>query len=214
MDYIIRPLQKLDAPEASLLDQKWFGENGITSSQLEVLITEDPDVGLAVMLGNSLVGFCTLEILENKLPSDYQGNVPFKGKALFIQQFTTNTNYKIENMKTDEVLLQAIESKALELGCNEVWEALSIDHPFRKENNEKFDAYGFYERRGYYASKDNILIWTPDSKTKISCFLFRKKLAINKAVPNLLDGGEQIDPRKLLNLIHLQEGSNFVYNGE
>lgn len=173
-----KPLQKLDAPEASLLDQKWFGENGITSSQLEALITEDLDVGLAVMLGSNLAGFCTLEILENKLPSNYQGSVPSKGKALFIQQFTTNTNYKIENMKADEVLLQAIESKALELGRNEVWVALSIDHPFRKENNEEFDAYGFYERRGYYANKDNILIWNPDSKTKISCFLFRKKVSL------------------------------------
>ncbi len=174
MNYIVRSLQKSDIQQAASLDRRWFGNNGITNSELEAFVTKSPNMCLAIESDNNLVGFCTWQILEEVLPSDYLGHLPFKGKVLFIQQFTTSTNYKIEKNETDKVLLEAVESSAQEIGCNEVWEALSIDHPFRKENNEAFDAYGFYESRGYIADKDKTLIWNPDSKTIISCYLFRK----------------------------------------
>jgi len=45
-------------------------------------------------------------------------------KTMFIQQFTTSTNYKINNWQTAINLLSVLETKAAELECKEIWEAL------------------------------------------------------------------------------------------
>jgi hypothetical protein len=53
-----------------------------------------------------------------------------------------------------------------------VWEALSKDHPFSKENNAKHDAYGFYDKNGYSISKKHEISW----REEIVCNLIFKEI--------------------------------------
>lgn len=177
MNFSHRPLIENDALPASQLDYKWFGEYGITESQLLEYIRKNPTDSIALLANNILCGFATFETLNNgSMPRDYVGIIPKTSKALFIQQFTTTTNYAKSDMSIDIELLKAIESKAVEFNCEEVWEALATTHPYSETSNAKFDAFGFYEKYGYMYDSSNLLEWKPDPTINIPCYLFRKKL--------------------------------------
>jgi hypothetical protein len=168
-----RPLSESDIDQAYLLDKKWFGDHGISKTDLLTLVTSHQQATLALLNKNELLGFSTFEAIENQLPTDYKGTMFPKTKTLFIQQFTTITNYEIGNVDNDRLLLASIENKARELNCMEIWEALAINHPYKKENNKNFDAFGFYESQGYTFDK-NLLTWEPNSTISIPCYVFRK----------------------------------------
>ncbi len=175
--YSARPLMTYDLADASQLDKKWFGNYGITTDELKALITNHPNDNLALFEDNKLIGFATFEILENTMPRDYIGTIKVGGKVIFIHQFTTLTNYMVGNWTADELLLSKIENKAQEYKCKEIWEALSIGHPYSKTMNPNHDAYGFYTLNGFYLDKEFSLAWKPSNNSSpIPCFLFRKNL--------------------------------------
>lgn len=177
MNYQVRSLRKPDTLQASTLDKKWFGEYGITQEELNKIIDTYPDGCIALLEKDVLHGFVVFEVLENgTMPKDYIiGKMLHKGKALFIQQFTTDQNYS-EDMKSDRALLEAIESKAIGLGCSFIAEALDQNHAFRKERNSKHDAFGFYRQSGYSTDSSNLWIWQPKGMLPITCLLYTKKL--------------------------------------
>jgi hypothetical protein len=177
MKYSSRPLIETDLSSASKLDHKWFGEYGISEAQLHEYINQHPSESLAILLDNEFTGFATFETLnEGDLPTDYVGKIPKTRKVLFIQQFTTTTNYSKDDMSMDIELLKAVEQKAKELNCDEVWEALAITHPYSENQNSEYDAFGFYEKNGYSYDRLNPIEWKPDTIITIPCYLFRKKL--------------------------------------
>lgn len=177
MIFSYRPLNETDIIPASQLDQKWFGEYGITESQLLKYIRKNPAASLALLADNIFCGFTTFETLNSGgLPRDYVGKIPKSSKVLFIQQFTTTTNYAKTNMSMDIELLKAIECKAVELNCDEIWEALASTHPYSEVSDANFDAFGFYEKNGYSYDRSNLIEWKPDTTISIPCYLFRKKL--------------------------------------
>lgn len=165
-----------DAKQASNMDKKWFGKYGISPDEIMEILVRNPENTLALVGKNTLQGFALFEVVEAGMPKDYIGEANYYGKILFIQQFTTSTNYQKNNSRYDTVLLTAVEQKAKSLKCTEVWEALSIDHPYKKENNIKFDAFGFYEQHGYVVEKNNPLTWQPGKDISIPCYVFRKIL--------------------------------------
>lgn len=176
MKFETRPLTQSDVQAGVELDHQWFGDHGITKQQLELIIVERPNNTLALIGDNVFHGFATFELLEDTPPSDYVGDIPAVSKVLFIQQFTTTTNYAVSNMEMDQKLLSNVEKKAKDLNCNEVWEALSTTHPYGQDNNPAHDAFGFYESQGYTFDKQNIIYWQPNEDIKISCYLLRKKI--------------------------------------
>ncbi len=177
MEFNTRPLTESDLTPASKLDHKWFGEYGISEAQLREYLIEHPTESLALLADNIFRGFVTFETLhEGNLPSDYVGKIPKVRKALFIQQFTTTTNYSKEDMSMDRELLKAVEQKAKELNCDEVWEALATTHPYSENVNSEYDAFGFYRKSGYSFELSNLIVWKPDSATSIPCYLFRKTM--------------------------------------
>ncbi len=171
-----RSLRDTDVSFAAELDSKWFGKSAI--SELELADTvKYPDKNTALFADDILVGFAIFEVLEATAnPSDYRGDFPEHNSVLFLQQFTTESNYEIENMWTDEALLETVELAARTLGCEQVWEALAIDHPYCKEKNPKFDAFGFYIAAGY-SIDTNKVVWRPDESININCLLLSKKLS-------------------------------------
>jgi hypothetical protein len=175
MKFTSQPISQSDISHASQLDRKWFGEYGISEEELSSHISKHPQESMALFVNNNFEGFATFEILESRLPTDYIGEIPPASKVLFIQQFTTTTNYAKGDMTIDQALLSAIELKAKELECDEVWEALATDHPYSKESNPKHDAFRFYETNGYSYDENNLLTWKPDIIISIPCYLFRKK---------------------------------------
>lgn len=172
----VRPLQKKDTKHAAIIDKKWFGSYGISEEELNRYIETSQSNTLALFRGDTLEGFATFEVLEGNSPKDYRGSISYVGKVLFIQQFTTMTNYKIDDPSMDKELLKALEKKAKDLGCKEVWEALSKDHPYSNMQNANFDAFGFYLSQGYDLDEATHLIWQPSEEVSISCFLFRKRI--------------------------------------
>lgn len=176
--YTTRPLQSKDLPFAAALDRKWFGKHGISESELAKFVTTIPDSSLALLTDDQSMGFATFEIIENTNPKEQKGFFPEHGKILFIQQFTTTSNYKIGDQSVDEALLAAVETKAKELECVAVWESLAVDHPYSKNQNPEFDAFGFYHAHGYTYDRTKTLTWLPDSKTSVHCYLFRKELML------------------------------------
>jgi hypothetical protein len=176
MKFTSRPLQDGNVTLAYEIDKKWFGEYAISEAELKTCIQENPNNTLALFQNETFEGFATFEILENTLPTDYVGNIPDIDKALFIQQFTTSTNYSKNDMQMDSVLLKVIEQKATELGCNEVWEALAVEHPYSKSLNPEYDAFGFYQTSGYCYDENSLLTWKPNTTISIPCYLFRKKV--------------------------------------
>lgn len=177
MNFSSRPFIEADVISASLLDHKWFGEYGITESQLLEYIRKNPADSLVLLADNIFCGFATFETLNSgSLPSDYVGKIPKTSKVLFIQQFTTTTNYSKPDMSVDAELLKTVEQKAKELECEEVWEALATNHPYSETSNVEYDAFGFYEKNGYMYDRSNLIEWKPDATISIPCYLFRKKL--------------------------------------
>ena len=171
-----RPLSKQDTDQAFLLDKQWFGANGISKTDLDALITSHQQNTIALVNENKLLGFAAFEIIENRMPTDYNGEMFPQTKTLFIQQFTTSTNYSLENSEPDRLLLAAIENKAKELLCTEIWEALATNHPYKKEINPAFDAFGFYESQGYIFDRNNLVTWVPNSTISIPCYIFKKQI--------------------------------------
>ena len=174
MEYKFRPLEKQDLKSASDMDKLWYGIHGISENGLEKFISKFPGNNIAIFKANKLLGFATFEIIESGMPKDYSGNINFNGKVLFMQQFTTITNYKKSDWLIDEKLIEIVETKAKELECIELWEALSITHPYSKENNNDFDAFGFYISHGFTYDKTQTIDWQPDTSVSIPCYLFRK----------------------------------------
>lgn len=185
MNFSSRPLIESDILVASQLDRKWFGEYGISEKQLRYYINQHPTESMALLANNIFCGFATFEILfGGRLPSDYVGKVPKFTKVLFIQQFTTTTNYSKTDMSMDTELLKSVEQKANESGCLEVWEALASNHPYSEKSNVEYDAFGFYEKNGYMYDRSNLIEWKPDSTIAIPCYLFSKKLK-QQVLPNI-----------------------------
>lgn len=174
--FTTQTLQACDLQSASQLDQKWFGEFGISVDQLEKYIVDNPKGSLSLFCDGNFEGFATFEILKQRKPNDYIGNIPIVSKVLFIQQFTTTTNYSKKDMKMDQELVNTIEIKAKELHCDEIWEALAIKHPYCEKMNKKHDAFGFYMMNGFVFDDTNILTWKPDKTISIPCYLLRKKI--------------------------------------
>ncbi len=172
-----RLLLTQDINQAYELDKKWFGENGISKEELNHLVIQNPGNTLVLAHEDELLGFAAFEILEKQVPKQYVGHIENQGKILFIQQFTTSTNYASANSGNDHTLLSAVENKAKAINCTEVWEALAVDHPYKKENNILFDAFGFYEAEGYFPDKTHLLTWQPNKNVSIPCYLFRKNLS-------------------------------------
>lgn len=168
----IRTLSSADAKAASLLDKKWFGEYGISEKQLEDYIASHPDGGLAIYIDNIFAGFTTFEILEDNInPTDYVGSINHANKILYIQQFTTSTNYKLTDNSADKELIKAVEEYAKTSYCTEVWEALAIEHPYSTNVNPEYDAFGFYTKHGYEYDADHTVKWQPDESISIECYL-------------------------------------------
>lgn len=177
MQETIRPLAIQDAKAAAALDEKWFGDYSVSLEDAQGFIGETGENTLGVFTKNGdLLGFATFEIVENALPRDYVGRVAHVGKVLFLSNFTTTTNYNQHDWSADEALLQAIEQKARELRCSEIWEGLAQEHPYKKEINPEFDAYGFYESHGYIKDTPEGFAWEPSKELSIPCVLFRKPL--------------------------------------
>lgn len=186
--YTRRPLVNNNLNLASQLDKKWFGDNGVSVEDLKILLQKHPNENLGIFDNSKLIGFAMFEILENNQPRDYVGRIIAKGKVMFIHQFTTETNYNINGWEADIVLLKELEKKALELNCHEVWEALSINHPYSKAINNQYDAYGFYKNAGYIMDNKHSLVWSPSNNSiSIPCILFRKELLpTNKNITNII----------------------------
>ena len=177
MEFYTRPLSESDLSSASQLDHKWFGEYGISEEQLLAYINLHPTESIALIADNIFNGFATFETLNVGInPRNYVGKIPDVRKALFVQQFTTTTNYSIVDMSMDTELLKAIEQKAKDLNCDEVWEALATTHPYSNEQNSEYDAFGFYEKHGYSSDRSNLIEWKPDASITIPCYMFRKRL--------------------------------------
>lgn len=177
MNFTSRPLLEADLSLASQLDHKWFGEYGISETQLRDYISQHPTESIVLLADEKFNGFATFEILtEGDRPSDYAGVIPVFRKVLFIQQFTTTTNYSKANMRMDGELLKSTELKAKELHCDEVWEALATNHPYSDQVNTEHDAFGFYVKSGYTFDRLNHVDWKPDATIAIPCYLFRKNL--------------------------------------
>lgn len=174
MIYTTRPLRELDFRHASELDKKWFGDNGISEEELRNNLKNQKSIG--IFNQDTLLGFSIFEILNQGLPTDYKSILIPSGKVLFVQQFTTQSNYAINAWELDAFLLGALEEKARELHCIEIWEALAKDHPYKKENNPKFDAFDFYVAHGFTYDDDIDFTWQPNANTSIGCYLFRKKM--------------------------------------
>lgn len=171
----VRTLSRTDAKEASLLDKKWFGEYGISEKQLEDYIISHPEGGLAIYIDNIFAGFTTFEILEDNIkPTDYIGNINHTSKTLFIQQFTTITNYKLTDYSVDTELIKAVEEYAKSKSCTEVWEALAIEHPYSTNVNPEYDAIGFYTKHSYSYDSNSTVKWQPNESISIECYLFKK----------------------------------------
>jgi hypothetical protein len=172
-----RSLQEKDIPQSAALDKHWFGEYGISEEDLHRFIQDNPDKSIGIFDKETLVGFATFEIIEHVMPKDYVGDGMPKAKTLFIQQFTTTTNYTIADSSADAALLSAIEQKALVLGCKEIWEALAIDHPYSKAKNPDFDAFGFYRSHGFVIDTNKQISWSPNKELSIPCYLFQKTIS-------------------------------------
>ena len=139
-------------------------------------ISENFNHTVGIFDQNIVQGFATFEILEKTPPKDYVGNIQVGGKILFIQQFTTLTNYAVSNFLTDAQLLAALEKVAMQLRCLEIWEALAVNHPYNKLVHPNFDAFGFYKSSGFTIDSSAEMVWSPNSQVAIPCYLFRKKL--------------------------------------
>ena len=176
MEFHTIPLSPSHVEDAVTLDQKWFGEYGINSEDLTKYIESYPKGGLALIVDGSFEGFATFEILEGQSPKDYIGDIPKLSKVLFIQQFTTTTNYSISDMKMDTELFKAVEHIAKQSGCIEIWEALATTHPYSLGVNKEHDAFGFYLSNNFSFDNQNTISWSPDPNVSIPCYLFRKKL--------------------------------------
>ena len=177
MKFYARPLIASDLSPASQLDHKWFGEYGISEAQILEYITLHPSGSIALLDDNNFNGFATFETLNHgNNPTDYVGKIPTVSKALFVQQFTTTTNYSIVDMSMDTELLKSVEQKAKELNYDEVWEALATTHPYSNEQNSEYDSFGFYEKHGYSYDRSKLIEWKPDTTITIPCYLFRKRI--------------------------------------
>jgi hypothetical protein len=173
---MIRNLEIKDVSQAVVLDNKWFGRYGISAEELKKQITDHPNYAIGIFDEENLLGFAVYEILQNTTPKDYVGDCMAKEKTLFIQQFTTQTNYNKSNSQDDAQLLTEIEMIAKTLKCNTIWEALSRQHPYSHEKNPQFDAFGFYKQHGFQMETKRKLTWSPTENIHIDCFLFTKTI--------------------------------------
>ncbi len=174
---MFRKLSLKDIEQAVELDALWFGENGVTHRELEKLVTTVPSNTIGLFDTETLLGFAAFEILPpGERPKNYTGFCIVNDKTLFIQQFTTQSNYKKSDSHLDSQLLTGIEKIASENHCLEIWEALSIEHPYSAAKNPDFDAFGFYDRQGYTVDESAMAAWEPNETLKIPCFVFRKVL--------------------------------------
>lgn len=176
MKYSYTQLSQKDVSLAASLDQQWFGEYGATKEQLIDFISKHPQNTLSLYADNKFEGFATFEILHNQSPADYIGVFPPVSKVLFMQQFTTSSNYAKSGMEMDHELIAQVERQAKQLGCLEVWEALSTTHPYSSGVNTSFDAFGFYRKHGYSHNEDSVVAWSPNPSISIPCYLFRKQV--------------------------------------
>ncbi|MGZ6364206.1 MAG: hypothetical protein ACXWP0_21220 [Ktedonobacterales bacterium] len=143
-------------------------------------LANSSDRALTLFEGTAFRGFATFEVVEpGSLPSRYLG-MPFQERALFIQQFTTDDNYS-GDMGADRRLLEAVEGRAVALGCAVVAEALDQNHAFSKERSiaergEQHDAFGFYEQQGYVTDKSTAWTWQAEGIPEVRCLLYTKEL--------------------------------------
>ncbi len=172
----VRSLQHGDIDSIVELDKKWFGSFGISRQELIGLV-DNNSFDLVVLLSDTvLLGFASCEVVQNQLPSQYVGDAVFSEKTLFIQQFTTYTNYAINDFQIDDVLLRELEQLAKNRNCRRICEALAQNHPYKKEINPKHDAYGFYLGRGYSIEHAYAISWHSGKYLDVPCFLFTKEL--------------------------------------
>lgn len=161
-------------PAAVALDRKWFGDDGVTAAELTKLITDYPDSAIALLDGETLLGFATFEVLDNRLPTDFVGEFSHNQSVLFIYQFTTITNYARASWQADTVLLAAVEEQARAVGAAEVAEALDKQHPYSKAQNPGHDAFGFYEAHGFKQDHSSQLSWQAPDGGRVECVVMRK----------------------------------------
>lgn len=175
MNFSYSSFREKDAKLAAALDRKWFGKSAISEQEL-LTAASSLDRNVVLFSDENLIGFAIFEVLEaTEIPSSYQGVFPLHSTVLFLQQFTTTTNYEVGNTWADKALLDVVEQTAMRLGSEEVWEALAVEHPYSKEQNPKFDAFGFYAVNGYEMSSRKV-IWQPNESINIPCLLLSKKL--------------------------------------
>ncbi len=127
-----------------------------------------------VLLSEDLVlkGFTVFDMLNPGVEVvDYPGLITTT-KTAFIQQFTTCSNYEVDNWQVDSALLSEVEKYVAQKGCSVVWEALSKNHPYSLIENPNHDAYGFYEANEYEVSISHIISW----KNLVPCNLLYKNL--------------------------------------
>jgi hypothetical protein len=161
---------------AVALDRQWFGDHGVSESELTELITQYPDSALCIMEGETLHGFATFQILDHALPTDFVGELSHNTSILFIYQFTTSTNYARAGWWADTALLAAVEERARSLGVREIVEALDARHPYSKEQNPEHDAFGFYAAHGFEQDHSSHLAWQALDGRRVECVVVRKKI--------------------------------------
>jgi hypothetical protein len=171
-----RILEQKDIPAVVALDTKWFGEFGTSAEDVQKILDTMPNDTLGIFDGETLLGFATFDVIENGSPRDYVGDCTVATKTLFIQQFTTVTNYKNADDSADMKLLVEVEQVARDRGCRQVWIPLSVDHPYSKEKNPAFDAFGFFKRHAYTTDENMRMKWSPNADIAIDCFVFYKQL--------------------------------------
>lgn len=163
-------------PQAVELDRRWFGDHGVSAEELTTLITRYPDSALALVEGDTLHGFATFEILDHRLPTDFVGEFSHNTSVLFIYQFTTRTNYAVTDWSADTSLLAAIEERARQLDVRELAEALDAHHPYSKEQNKDYNAFGFYAAHGFHTDDSSHLAWQAPDGGRVECVVVQKLL--------------------------------------
>lgn len=159
--------------QAVAMDIKWFGTHGARKEDFLSIFSKKDKHGL-VLLSEDLVlkGFAVFDMLNPGVEVvDYPGLLTTT-KTAFIQQFTTYSNYEVDNLQVDSILLSDVEKYVAQKGCSVVWEALSKNHPYSLIENPNHDAYGFYEASGYDISISHAISW----KNLVPCNLLYKRL--------------------------------------
>ena len=79
-----------------------------------------------------------------------------------------------------------MEEQARTVGAAEVAEALDKQHPYSKEQNPDFDAFGFYEAHGFHQDHSSHLAWQSPDGGRVECVVVRKNLLALRLMPRLI----------------------------